>query len=134
LPRWGFIVTNLSYPTVGIVRFYNGRGTAEPWIKEGQYALHWTRRSCHTFLAHPVRLALCILAYTLGHCLRRLAVPAAVKDGSLRRVPVQCIKLGGRLVRHARRLVFQLAEVAVPRGLSQGVLNHIRELALAPGS
>ena len=29
LPRWGFIVTNLSYPTVGIVRFYNGRGTAE---------------------------------------------------------------------------------------------------------
>jgi hypothetical protein len=29
LPRWGFIVTNLSYPPKGIVRFYNGRGTAE---------------------------------------------------------------------------------------------------------
>ena len=31
-PRVGFIVTNLSYPTIGIVRFYNGRGTAEQWI------------------------------------------------------------------------------------------------------
>ena len=31
-PRVGFIVTNLSYPNIGIVRFYNGRGTAEQWI------------------------------------------------------------------------------------------------------
>ena len=46
-PRVGFIVTNLSYPTIGIVRFYNGRGTAEQWIKEGKYALNWTRLSCH---------------------------------------------------------------------------------------
>ena len=42
-PRVGFIVTNLSYPPKGIVRFYNGRGTAEQWIKEGKYALNWTR-------------------------------------------------------------------------------------------
>jgi len=28
-PRVGFIVTNLNYPPKGIVRFYNGRGTAE---------------------------------------------------------------------------------------------------------
>ena len=46
-PRVGFIVTNLTYPTIGIVRFYNGRGTAEQWIKEGKYALNWTRLSCH---------------------------------------------------------------------------------------
>ena len=39
-PRVGFIVTNLSYPPKGIVRFYNGRGTAEQWIKEGKYALN----------------------------------------------------------------------------------------------
>ena len=35
-PRVGFIVANLSYPNIGIVRFYNGRGTAEQWIKEGK--------------------------------------------------------------------------------------------------
>ena len=56
--RVGFIVTNLSYPTIGIVRFYNGRGTAEQWIKEGKYALNWTRLSCHKFVANQVRLAL----------------------------------------------------------------------------
>src|ERR671918_334647 len=44
-PRVGFIVTNLSYPIKGIVHFYNGRGTAEPWIREGKYALNWTRLS-----------------------------------------------------------------------------------------
>ena len=46
-PRVGFIVTNLSYPTKGIVSFYNGRGTAEQWIKEGKYALNWCVSSAH---------------------------------------------------------------------------------------
>ena len=50
-PRVGFIVTNLSYPPKGIVCFYNGRGTAEQWIKEGKHALNWTRLSCHKFVA-----------------------------------------------------------------------------------
>src|SRR5919106_709069 len=57
-PRVGYIVTNLSYPPKGIVRFYNGRDTAEQWIKEGKYALNWTRLSCHKFVANQVRLAL----------------------------------------------------------------------------
>ena len=41
----------------------------------------------------------------------------AAKDWSLRSLQVKLIKTGGRLVRYARRLVFQLAEVAVPRVL-----------------
>ena len=39
----GFIVTNMTAGPEGVVRFYNGRGTAEQWIKEGKYALNWTR-------------------------------------------------------------------------------------------
>ena len=35
-PRVRFIVTNLSLPSRAVVRFYNKRGTAEQWIKEGQ--------------------------------------------------------------------------------------------------
>ena len=65
--RVGFIVTNLSYPPKGIVRFYNGRGTAEQWIKEGKYALNWTRLSCHKFVANQVRLWLFVLTYNLGN-------------------------------------------------------------------
>jgi len=29
-----------------VVKFYNGRGTAEQWITEGKYAVKWTRLSC----------------------------------------------------------------------------------------
>ena len=76
-PRVDFIVTNLSYPPKGIVRFYKGRGTAEQWIKEGKYALNWTRLSCHKFVANQVRLWLFILAYNLGNFMRRLVFQLA---------------------------------------------------------
>ena len=65
-PRVGFIVTNMSAGPEGVVHFYNGRGTAEQWIKEGKYALNWTRLSCHRFVANRVRLPLFILAYNLA--------------------------------------------------------------------
>ena len=74
-PRVGFIVTNMTAGPEGVVRFYNGRGTAEQWIKEGKYALNWTRLSCHRFVANRVRLSLFVLAYNLGNFLRRLCLP-----------------------------------------------------------
>jgi hypothetical protein len=33
-PRVGFLLTNLSRSSERVVAFYNGRGTAEQWIKE----------------------------------------------------------------------------------------------------
>ena len=35
-PRVGFVVTNLSVNPKGVVHFYNRRGTAGQWIKEGK--------------------------------------------------------------------------------------------------
>jgi Transposase DDE domain group 1 len=35
-PRVGLIVTNLTGSNKRLVKFYNGRGTAEQWIKEGK--------------------------------------------------------------------------------------------------
>ena len=87
-PRVGFIVTNMTAGPEGVVRFYNGRGTAEQWIKEGKYALNWTRLSCHRFVANRVRLSLFVLAYNLGNFLRRLCLPKAVRHWSLRSVQV----------------------------------------------
>ena len=74
-PRVGFIVTNMSAGSEGGVHCYNGRGTAGQWIKEGKYALNWTRLSCHRFVASQVRLALFILAYNRGE-LAAQAMPA----------------------------------------------------------
>jgi len=132
-PRVGFIVTNLSAEPEGVVRFYNRRGTAEQWIKEGKYALNWTRLSCHRFVANQVRLQLFVLAYNLGNFLMRLGLPKAIKDWSLRSLQVKLIKMDGRIVRHARRVIFQLAEVAVSRGLFAAILDRITRLYLSPG-
>ena len=132
-PRVGFVVTNLNLPPEGVTHFYNGRGTAEQWIKEGKYALNWTRLSCHRFVANQVRLWLFVLAYNLGNFMRRLTLPESVKHWSLRSVQTKLIKMGGRLVRHARRLVFQLAEVAVAREVFRQVLERIAGLHPAPG-
>ncbi len=57
-PRVGFIVTTLTGTNRAIVHFYNKRGTAEQWIKEGKEATHWTRLSCQRFRANEVRLLL----------------------------------------------------------------------------
>ena len=129
----GFIVTNLSAKPKGVVRFYNGRGTAEQWIKEGKYALNWTQLSCHRFVANQVRLQLFILAYNLGNFLRRMVLPSPIKDWALRSLQVKLIKMSGRIVRHARRIIFQLAEVAIPEGLFAALLGRIARLVLAPG-
>jgi hypothetical protein len=48
-PRVGFIVTNLETDSRAVVRFYNQRGTADQWIKEGKQAVKMTRLSCHRF-------------------------------------------------------------------------------------
>jgi len=42
-PRVGFLVTNLRRPSWQVVKSYNGRGTAEQWIKEGKNAVKRTR-------------------------------------------------------------------------------------------
>src|SRR5437899_8904937 len=74
-PRVGFIVTKLSLPRRAVVRFYNKRGTAEQWIKEGKQAVKMTRLSCHRFRPNEVRLWLSVIAYHLGKLRRRLEVP-----------------------------------------------------------
>jgi len=70
-PRVGFIITNMTRPAERVVAFYNQRGTAEQWIKEGKGAIKWMRLSCRSFAANAVRLQLHALAYNLGNFMRR---------------------------------------------------------------
>jgi Transposase DDE domain group 1 len=131
-PRVGFIVTNLSRPAERVVKFYHGRGTAEQWIKEGKQALRWTRLSCRAFRANAVRLQLFALAYNLANFLRTLALPDAVAQWSLTTLREKLVKIGARIVRHGRYVVFQLAEVAVPRALFAEILRRIDRLRPRP--
>jgi hypothetical protein len=131
-PRVGFIVTNLRWKSSNVLKFYNKRGTAEQWIKEGKYALKWTRLSCHDFVDNQVRLQLFALAYNLGNFLRRLALPKSVKTWSLRTLREKLIKIGAKVVWHSRYVVFQMAEVVVPRTLFREILDRIGRLRSSP--
>jgi hypothetical protein len=59
-----------------------------------------------------VRLQLHALAYNLANFLRTLALPADVEHWSLTTLREKLVKIGARIVRHGRYVVFQLAEVA----------------------
>ena len=127
-PRIGFIVTNLTRPAKAVVRFYNQRGTAEQWIKEGKNAIKWTRLSCHDFVDNQVRLHLFVLAYNLGNFLRQAVLPRGVRHWTLTTLREKLIKIGAKVVRHSRQVVFQMAEVAVPRELFRSILQAIERL------
>jgi hypothetical protein len=131
-PRIGFIVTNLRWRSKRVVQFYNNRGTAEQWIKEGKIALTWTRLSCHEFRDNEVRLQLFALAYNLGNFLRRLALPRKIKHWSLTTLREKMIKIGAKVVRRSRYVRFQLAEVAIKRELFDAILKKIGRLRLLP--
>jgi hypothetical protein len=130
--RVGFVVTNLSQPAERVVAFYNGRGTAEQWIKEGKSAMKWTRLSCRSMMANAVRLQLHALAYNLANFLRTLALPREVERWSLTSLREKVVKIGAKVIAHARSTVFQMAEVAVPRDLFRRVLEMVADLRPRP--
>jgi hypothetical protein len=131
-PRVGFIVTNLSRPAERVVAFYNHRGTAEQYIKEGKNAIQWTRLSCRKFRNNAVRLQLHALAYNLGNFMRTLALPKEVEHWSLTTLREKLVKIGAKVVSHGRYVTFQLAEVAVPRNLFREILRRINDLRPRP--
>ncbi len=132
VPRVGFIVTNLTRPAERVVAFYNQRGKAEQYIKEGKNAIKWTRLSCRKFRDNAVRLQLHALAYNLANFMRTLALPKEVEHRSLITLREKLIKIGAKVVRHGRYVTFQLAEVAVSRDLFRKILSLIDDLRRRP--
>ena len=132
VPRVGYIVTNLSRPAERVVAFYNQRGKAEQYIKEGKCAIKWTRLSCRKFHDNAVRLQLHALAYNLANFMRTLALPKEVEHWSLTTLREKLVKIGAKVVSHGRYVTFQLAEVAVPRELFRKILSLIDDLRRKP--
>jgi len=53
-----------------------------------------------------------------------------VKHWSLTTLREKLIKIGAKVVTHARYVIFQMAEVAVPKRLFGAILKRIRRLRL----
>ena len=76
------------------------------------------------------------LAYNLANFPRRLALPNGASHWFLTTLLEKLIKIGAKVITHARYVIFQMAEVAAPRWLFQSLLERIRRLRppeAAPG-
>ena len=63
--------------------------------------------------------------------MRTLALPEAVKQWSLTSLREKLVKIGAKVVRHGRYVIFQMAEVAVPRTLFAEILRMDRSISKA---
>ena len=94
----------------------------------GQERGEVTRLSCGTMKANAVRLQLHALAYNLSNFLGTLALPDEMESWSLTTILEKVVKIGAKVIAHARYAVFQMAEVAVPRDLFRRILDMIDDL------
>ena len=126
-PRRGFNVTDRSLSNERVPAFYNRRGAAERHIKEGKYALNWTRLSCMRLAANVVRLQRRALACNFANSLRTPATPEGIERRSPTSLRERPIKTGARMVRHARYAIFHMTEAALPRSVFTGLLALIND-------
>jgi hypothetical protein len=63
---------------------------------------------------------------------RRFALPREISAWSLRSIQLKLVKIGAKVVSHARRTIFQLAEVAISEALFVKMLARIHGLRYAP--
>jgi hypothetical protein len=89
--------------------------------------------SCHDFVDNRVRLQLFVLAYNLGNFLRQAVLPRTVRHWTLTKLREKLIKIGAKVApfREDGKIVFQMAEVAVPQELFRTILERIGRLSLA---
>jgi len=73
-----------------------------------------------------------VIAYNLGNLLRRLILPLAIRSWSLTSLQQRLFKTGGRLLRHARYFILQLAESQLTQRLFAQIIRCIERLAWHP--
>jgi hypothetical protein len=75
-------------------------------------------------------------AYKLANALRRVALPRSVRSGNLTTLREKRVKIGAKVVAHARYATFQLSEVAAvaPGGVHLGKIGLTRSTKFCPES
>ena len=77
---------------------------------------------------HTIRLQLHALAYNLANSFRTLVLPDEIERWSLTTLREKAVKIGAKVIAHARYTVFQMAEVALPRDPFRRILDLIHDL------
>jgi hypothetical protein len=74
------------------------------------------------------------MAYNLANSLRQLVLSRSLRSWNLTTLREKLVKIGAKVVSHAKYIVFQLAKVAGHRQLFAAIVEGIAWLQLACGS
>ena len=130
-PRVNFIVATLIGTNRAVVHFSNQRGTAEQWIKEGNEVTHWARLPA--IGSGPTRCGCCSASRLQPRqSAAPVGAPLRISSWSLTSLQQRLFKTGGRLIRHARYFILQLAESPLTPTLFRQILGRIERLAGHP--
>jgi Transposase DDE domain group 1 len=72
--------------------------------------------------------------YRLGVPCLSVALPRSIRSRNLTTLRAKLVKIGAKVEAHAKYVVFQLAEVAVPQQSFAGILERIARLCPAHAS
>ena len=122
-PQYYFIVTNSRLPAFPVVKVYNGRNDVENRIKEGKNTLRWDKTSCHRFAANESRLKMGFLAYNLLHLIRRFYLRFEKTRRSIEVIIMRLVKVGARIIYHARYWHVHIASAFALRHHYRAVLG-----------
>ncbi|EMI23208.1 ISSpo2, transposase [Rhodopirellula europaea SH398] len=116
MPRWFFLVTNWeeeSRDADTLLAHYRKRGTFEDRLGEFNESVG-VHLSSQGFKANEATMLLALLAFNLNTICRNELEEAVGGGWDMRRFVGSVLKVGGRMVKHSRRLVLRIAESAEP--------------------
>lgn len=130
-PRHFFLVTSYSAeerPAAERLEHYRKRGTFEDRLGEFR---QWIgpKLSSQEFESNEATLLLALLAFNLANMLRCELEHAGGACWDLGRFQKSVLKAGGRIVKHARRVIVDLAQAVVP--LWERLLTRLRRWRLS---
>ena len=141
-PETAFLATNATEAEAdgqATSEFYRRRGDdSENRIKEAKADIKIDRTSCHSYESNRARLALATCAYLIAHWVRTLGrrggegktpPPAAPSLKTLQRL---LLKIGARLLLHARRAYLLMASACTAQSLFRAIHARLRLVASAP--
>ncbi len=117
LDRCKTLIAELEHDPEQVPAFYSELESAILWLMDTTFE--------STDPADKTRLAATAMR-------ARLVVPHSIKHWSLTTLREKLIKIGAKVVRHAKYVTFQLAEVAVPRELFAATLDRIQRFGVPP--
>ena len=132
MPRYFFLVTNWSEKSRGaneLLAHYRKRGTFEDRLGEFNESIG-VHLSSQGFKKNEATMLLALLAFNLNTICRNELEDAVGGGWDMRRFVEFVLRVGGRMVKHSRRLVLRIAESAEP--LWSRLISRIEDWQSSP--